>query len=62
MAHGLRSSLIALLASGLLYCVLPPAFLRRTGLWLKSLVAECGRRPKTMWMVVWLIALVPMIH
>ena len=66
MAHGLRSSLIALFASGVLYWALPRHFLRRAGLWLKSLwtslVAEGGQRRKTMWIVVWLIALVPMIH
>jgi hypothetical protein len=66
MAHGLRSSLIALFASGVLYWVLPRSFLRAAGLWLKSLwsslVAEGGQRRKTMWIVVWLVALVPMIH
>ncbi len=66
MAHGLRSSLIALVASGVLYWVLPRSFLRAAGLWLKSLwtslVAEGGQRRKTMWIVVWLVALVPMIH
>src|SRR6266481_5068239 len=66
MAHGLRSSLIALVASGVLYWVLPQPFLRAVWLQLKSLwnplVAEGGQRRKTMWIVVWLIALVPMIH
>jgi hypothetical protein len=66
MAHGLRSSLIALVASGVLCWVLPRSFLRAAGLRLKllwtSLVAEGGQRRKTMWIVVWLVALVPMIH
>ena len=66
MAHGLKSSLIALLASGLLYWVLPPPFLRGLALRLKSLwtalVAEDGQQRRTRWFVVWLIALVPMIH
>ena len=66
MAHGLRSSLIALVASGVLYWVLPRPFLRAAGLQLKSLwtslVAEGGQRRKTMWIAVWLVALVPMIH
>jgi hypothetical protein len=66
MAHGLRSSLIALFASGILYWALPRPFLRRAGLWLRSLwsslVAEDGQRRKTMWLIIWLTALVPMIH
>src|SRR5438105_9299780 len=66
MAHGLRSSLIALVASGVLYWVLPRPFLRAAALQLKSLwislVAEGGQRRKTLWILVWLVALVPMIH
>src|SRR5947207_10846882 len=66
MAHGLRSSLIALVASGVLYWVLPRPFLRAVWLQLKSLwislVAEGGQRRKAMWIVGWLVALVPMIH
>src|ERR1700674_813172 len=66
MAHGLKGSLIALAASGILYWVLPRSFLRSVALWLKSfwssLNTEGGRRRKTMWIVVWLIALMPMSH
>src|SRR3977135_3699550 len=66
MASGLRSSLIALAASGILYWALPRPFLRSVALRLKSLWSslntEGGQRRKTRWIVVGLIALVPMIH
>lgn len=66
MSHGLRILLVSLFAAAILGVVLPRALLRNV--WreiksfIRSLMAFAARRPKTSWLLIWLIALVPMVH
>ncbi|MEN3370322.1 MAG: hypothetical protein V7609_2465 [Verrucomicrobiota bacterium] len=66
MSHGLRNSLIALLAIAILSMVLPRAFLRKVrfraealGRWLRD---QAAQRRATVLILICAVALVPMIH
>ncbi|HEX8078219.1 MAG TPA: hypothetical protein VF511_10430, partial [Chthoniobacterales bacterium] len=66
MAHGLRTSLLILLAAGVLGWALPRHILAGIGQGIQTisrrLSAEAVRRPRMVLLVVWLVALIPMIH
>lgn len=66
MAHGLRNSLVILSALGLLGWVLPRAMIRKALWWIqilwRQLAAAAIRRPKIVYLLIWIVALVPMIH
>jgi hypothetical protein len=66
MAHGLRNSLVIFSALGLLGWVLPRAMIRNAVRWIQTLwhqlAAAAVRRPKTVYLLIWIVALVPMIH
>lgn len=66
MAHGLRTLLLVLIGAGALGGVVPRQLIRNANLWTKTicrrLVVFAARRQKIVLVLIWLGALVPMIH
>ena len=58
MPHGLRTSLLVLLAAGVLGWALP----RRILASIVASIQTISRRPRIVLLLVWIVALVPMIH